>query len=33
MQQNNIEEIRKHILKKYNLKFGDKIKYDLLNTI
>ena len=33
MQQNNIEEIRKQILNKYNLRIGKRIKYDLLNTI
>ena len=33
MQQNNIEEIRKQILNKYNLRIGDRIKYDLLHTI
>ncbi len=33
MQQNNIEEIRKQILNKYNLRIGKRIKYDILNTI
>ena len=33
MQQNNIEEIRKQILNKYNLRIGKRIKYGLLNTI
>lgn len=33
MQQNNIEKIRKQILNKYNLRIGDRIKYDLLHTI
>ena len=33
MQQNKIEEIRKQILNKYNSRIGQRIKYDLLNTI
>lgn len=33
MQQNNIEKIRKHILNKYNLRIGDRVKYDLLHNI
>ncbi len=30
---NNIKEIRKQILNKYNLRIGKRIRYDLLNTI
>ena len=33
MQQNNIEKIREQILNKYNLRIGDRVKYDLLHTI
>lgn len=33
MRQNNIEEFRKQILNKYNLKIGDRIKYELLHVI
>lgn len=33
LEQNNIEEIRKQILNKYNLRIGARIKYDLLHTI
>lgn len=33
MQQKSIEAIRKQILNEYNLRIGDRIKYDLLHTI
>jgi hypothetical protein len=33
MQQNSIKEIRKQILNRYNLKIGDRIKYELLHAI
>ena len=33
MRQNNIEEFRKQILNKYNLRIGDRIKYELLHVI